>query len=137
MSSAVSPARLRLAELRGPERLWLLDQRYDRSVGAHEGPRAWKDLVDPPAGADGYPAPEPEFVAFDGRVVLLPVGRDHHPNLTRLRAVPSDDGRCVTLFLTDTTEGDDVHAGRLAFCEQAPDAGWFLCTVWHEWHPAR
>ncbi len=142
MSSAVSPARLRLAELRGPERVWLLEQRYDRSVGKHEGPFAWRDLVEPKA-PDGAEEPDdprpvtPEFLALDGRVVLLPVERDHHANLTRLRAVASEDGRCLTLFLTDSTDGDGVSSGRLAFCEQAPDGGWFLCTVWHEWHPAR
>lgn len=139
MSSAVSPARLHLADVRGPERVWLLQQRYDRSVGKHEGPFAWRDIVEPviPEGAGGDRPLTPEFLALDGRVVLLPVERDHHANLTRLRAVASDDGRCLTLFLTDSTQGDGASAGRMAFFEQAPEGGWFLCTVWHEWHPAR
>lgn len=142
MSSVVSPARLHLAELRGPERAWLLEQRYDLSVGKHEGPFAWRELVEPKVPDDAAtsvgprPVP-PEFLALDGRVVLLPVEGDHHANLTRLRAVADEEGRCLTLFLTDATDGDEASRGRLAFCEQAPEGGWFLCTVWHEWHPAR
>jgi len=34
---------------------------------------------------------EPDFLTIDGRDVLLPIGREQHPNVTILRAIVSDE----------------------------------------------
>ena len=57
--------------------------------------------------------------------------------LRRMRAILSDDSRCLTLFLRDLSAHEGPEAGRFAFCEQAPGASWYLCTVWHEWFATR
>jgi hypothetical protein len=145
MTTVVSPGTMHVAELPPAQHGWLLEQRYDRFVEKHEGPFGWGDLVDPkpyerPDGKGGREAVQPEaadFVRFDDYEVLLPVGRDHHAKLRRLRAVVGDDGRCLTLFLTDATSDPDPGAGRFAFCEKAPAGEWFVCTAWHEWYPPR
>lgn len=145
MTSTPHTGTLRVADLPANVRTWLLAQHYDHGVEKHEGPRAWRDLIEPaaydapdPAGGRRIVRPEPpEFVVFDGRNVLLPVGRDHHDHLARLRAVVSDDERCLTLFLNDTTWDTGPDAGRFAFCEQAPTRDWYLCSVWHAWHSPR
>ena len=130
MPTVVSPGTMRVADLPPGQRAWLRAQRYDRYLDQHEGPIAWGDLLAP----DPADRPEAaEFVRFDDHEVLLPVGRDHHAHLRRLRAVTGDDGRCLTLFLLDATADDAPGAGRFAFCEKAPAGGWYLCTVWHEW----
>lgn len=145
MTSTPHTGTLRVADLSASVRAWLLAQHFDEYVEKHEGPHDWRDLIEPesydapdPAGGRRTVQPEPsEFVVFDGRNVLLPVGRDHHEHLTRLRAVLSDDGRCLTLFLNDTKWGAGPDAGRIAFCELAPTSEWFLCTVWHAWYSPR
>lgn len=145
MSSMVGPGTLRVADLPAPSRAWLIEQRYDRLVEKHEGPFSWKDEIEPGTyevpERDGtrrtvHPPPA-EFVTFDGHHVLLPIGSDHHANLQRLRVVPSVDDACLTVFMTDSTDGEGPGMGRLAFCERSPDGRWYLCTVWHEWYPPR
>lgn len=145
MSTVVSPGTLRVADLPPLQREWLLQQRYDHFVEKHEGPFGWDDLIAPkpferPDGRGGREMFLPEaadFVRFDEHEVLLPIGRDHHPNLRRLRVVVGDQGRSLTLFLTDFTWDQGYSAGRLAFCEKAPAGEWFVCSVWHAWYAPR
>lgn len=147
MQETPRPARLRVADLSDTARAWLLAQRYDRFVEKHEGPFGWDWLIEP----EPYEVPDreavgkrrsvlppaAEFLSLDGRDVLLPEGEDHHPNVRLLRTVVGDDGRCLTLFLTDTTHDTGSGAGRFAFCERAPDGEWYVCRVWHEWYVPR
>ncbi len=99
--------------------------RYDRIIEKHEGPERWATVL------QHY---EPEFLTLAGRDVLLPVEREQHPNITVLRAIVSDDGAVLTLFLRDTTYGTDWYdSGFLAVCERFPGQEFFLATVYHEW----
>lgn len=134
MTTLLSPATLRVADLDEPVRAWLREQRYDQFVEKHEGPLSWGDLVH--ERSTGGPD-DPDFVSFDGHEVLLPVGRSRHEKLRRLRAIVSNDGGCLTLFLSDLSFHTGPGAGRFAFCEQAPSGHWYLCTIWHEWFPTR
>jgi len=142
MSILLSPATLHVADLDEPVRAWLIEQRYDHFVGKHEGPLSWRDRLQPGSSGDVLPhwevRPEaPDFVSVDGHDVLLPVDKVHHGQLRRVRAILSDDSRCLTLFLRDLSASEGPEAGRFAFCEQAPGASWYLCTVWHEWFATR
>jgi hypothetical protein len=100
--------------------------RWDRIIEKHEGPEDWESVL------RWY---EPEFLSIDDRPVLLPVERDHHPNITILRSIWSADGNVLTLFLKDTTHyGDDpFSAGFMAVCEKVAGEAFFLATVYHEW----
>lgn len=99
--------------------------RYDRIIEKHEGPERWSDVL-------GYY--DPDFLEIAGRHVLLPIGREHHPNVTVLRCVVGDGGAVLTLFLRDTTYGQEWYdSGFLALCEKVPGEGFFLATVYHEW----
>ena len=74
--------------------------RWDRIIEKHEGPESWESVL------QWY---NPEFMAIDGRWILLPVDRDRHINITILRTIWSADGNSLTLFLQDTTYGDDWY----------------------------
>jgi hypothetical protein len=116
---------MRLAEL-APE---VVDEirryRYDRIIEKHEGPERWESELE---------YGEPDFLELAGRQVLLPVDKEQHPNITLLRAVVSDDGTVLTLFLRDTTYGEQwFECGFLAVCERFPGQEFYLATVYHEW----
>jgi hypothetical protein len=113
--------------------------RWDRIIEKHEGPEDWKHQL-------GYrsqyieltEADDAEFLEIEGHFVLLPIERSRHPNLTILRTILSADGNSLTLFIKDTTYGNDMFdSGYLAVCEKvAPTVsteGFFLATVYHEW----
>jgi hypothetical protein len=68
--------------------------RYDRILEKHEGPERWESVL------EFY---DPEIIHIDGRNILLPVGREQHPNITVLRTIVSQDERTLTLFLKDTS----------------------------------
>ena len=77
---------------------------------------------------------EPEFLDVGGSSVLLPIDAERHPNVTTLRVIPSADGRVLTIFLRDTTYGQDwFDSGFIAVCEDLFDAGFYVATVYHEW----
>lgn len=104
-------------------------RRYDRIVGKHEGPESW--------GAE-FDYGDPELLELAGHHVLLPLNREHHPNISVLRCISGDDGRSLTLFLKDVTylerpEDAVFSAGFLAVCERFQDQGFYLTTVYHEW----
>ena len=116
---------MKLAELAPAVLEKIRRYRYDRILEKHEGPERWESVL------EYY---DPEFLELAGRAVLLPVSRDQHPNITLLRGIVSDDGTALTLFLRDTTYGQDWYdSGFLAFCEKLPGQEFFLATVYHEW----
>lgn len=85
--------------------------RFDRIVEKHESSESWESFL------RYY---DLEFLQFNGHNVLLPVDREHHPNITLLRCIDSADGQSLTLFLKDTTYSDDPFiAGFLAVCASA------------------
>lgn len=99
--------------------------RWDRIIEKHEGPETWKSVL-------RYS--EPEFLEIDGRWVLLPVERSHHPNITILRTIWSADGKSLTLFLKDTTYDDDpFFSGFVAVCDKVKNEDFFLAILYHEW----
>ncbi len=101
--------------------------RYDEFIEKHEGPEKWEWALD-------Y---DPEFLEVAGQPVLLPIPRKNLANITILRAIFGEQGRCLTLFLKDTTHLLDpkfpMFAGRIALCEKMPGQEFFLTLVYHEW----
>lgn len=101
-----------------------LDQRIER----HEGPFSWEDKL------NYY---DLEFVDVNAKVVLLPLDRKHHPNLTVLRTIESADGKSLILFLQDTTYASGfglLDTGFLALCDKAPGAEFYIAIFYHEWY---
>ena len=99
--------------------------RFDRIYEKHEGPWKWSYWLEDD---------EVEFIQMSEYDVLLPIHRDHYPNITPLRLIPSADAGTLTIFFKDTTFGhDSFDAGFLAICEKMPGANFFVATVYHEW----
>ena len=103
--------------------------RWNRIIEKHEGPARWESTL-------RYA--EPDFMTIGGRDVLLPIGREQHPNVTFVRAIVSDDGQVLTLFLKDTTyvtsqEYEMFEAGYLAICDRFPGEDFYVAVVYHEW----
>ncbi|BAZ31008.1 hypothetical protein NIES4074_34780 [Cylindrospermum sp. NIES-4074] len=107
--------------------------RWDRIIEKHEGPASWESVL-------RYA--EPEFIEVEGKSVLLPVDKSHHPNISILRSIWSADDKSLTLFLSDTTFDDDpFFSGFMAVCDRvsadlsvpAPDQKFFLAILYHEW----
>lgn len=99
--------------------------RWDRIIEKHEGPEDWESVL-------RYD--EPEFLEIEGRWVLLPVDRSHHPNITFLRTIWSADGSSLTLFLKDTTfYDDDFFSGFVAVGDKVKGEDFFLVVLYHEW----
>lgn len=116
---------MRLAELPPAVLEQIRRCRYDRIIEKHEGPERWESVL------EYY---EPEFLTLAGREVLLPVGPESRPNISVLRAIVSGDDAVLTLFLRDTTYGEEWHdCGFLAICEKFPGQEFYLATVYHEW----
>jgi hypothetical protein len=65
--------------------------RWNRIIEKREGPEDWESVL------RWY---EPEFLPIDDRPVLLPVERDHHPNITILRSIWSADGNVLARSTT-------------------------------------
>ena len=115
---------MRLADLSPKRRARLEHVRYDRIVEKHEGSEQWSGIL-------RYA--QPEFLDVDGHAVLLPIDAEHHPNVTIVRAIPSADGRVLTVFLRDTTYGHEwFDSGFMAVCEDLFAAGFYVTTVYHE-----
>ncbi len=141
---------LRVLDLPDETLAKLKTYRYDRILEKHEGPDDWSWclrrlderpswLPDPLPGTEDDYKPDPaEFLRIEGRDVLLPIGRSHHPNVTILRTIVGDDGKSLTIFLKDTTyveKADDefFSAGFLAVCDRVPGESFYIAHVYHEW----
>lgn len=99
--------------------------RWDRIIEKHEGPERWDSV---------FRWADPEFMDIEGRLVLLPIERDRHSNITILRAIWSADGNALTLFLRDTTYGDDWDvSGYMAVCDRMANQEFYVATLYHEW----
>ena len=125
----------------------LKDKRYDRIVEKHEGPETW-DWQLPPSEArvqemksmyqgSGYDFSEDshaEFLQIAGVDVLLPIGSDHHENVTILHHFFSEDRQKIVLYIKDTTYDDDMFsAGFVAICDKYPTEPFYIATFYHEW----
>jgi hypothetical protein len=120
---------MRVAELRPEVIAKIKARRYDRIVEKHEGPEHWESF---------FRYGEPEFLQTGGFDVLLPVDRDHHPKISILRVLVSEDRLALTIFLKDTTFVTDPQheafmAGFLAVCERMPGEQFYIASVYHEW----
>ncbi len=104
------------------------DRRWDRIIEKHEGPEGWDFILS---------HSDPEFLMIADRPVLLPINRNHHPNVTILRSIVSCDSSSLTVFLKDTTyctgPGEDFYAGFMAVCDRVPGEGFFIAILYHEW----
>ncbi len=98
--------------------------RWDRIIEKHEGPWTWDYLLE---------SKTVEFLQMDGYEVLLPIDKEHHPNMSILRCIVSEDQHSLTIFLKDTTHDTGIFAGFLAICDKVPGEEWFIAIVYHEW----
>ena len=73
---------MRLEEVAPEDIKRVAKYRWDRIVEKHEGPWEWDYLLD---------ANLVEFINVNGFEVLLPVDKEHHPNITIIRCVVSAD----------------------------------------------
>lgn len=115
---------MRLADLSPDVRARAREMRWDRIIEKHEGPETWSYSID-----DG----DVEFMSIGGYDVLLPVGKEFHPNITILRLIVSEDHNSLTIFLKDTTYETGMFAGFLAVCDRFPGEDWYIAIVYHEW----
>ncbi|MBA3871133.1 MAG: hypothetical protein H0X30_18470 [Anaerolineae bacterium] len=118
---------MKLADL-SPETLEKIKNiEYDRNIDKHDGPYDWAWSIEDNSV---------EFINMDGFEVLLPIEKNHYPNIKTLRVIPSADGRMLTIFFTDSTKAfafEDAGLGFLAICEKIPHENFFVATVYHEW----
>ncbi len=103
--------------------------RWDRIIEKHEGPETWSSVLK---------YHDPEFIVIDGYNVLLPVGREHHPNITILRFVVADNRETLIIFLKDTTFVENpkyelFEAGFVAICDRLLNEDFFIAILYHEW----
>ena len=97
---------------------------YDRIIEKHEGPERWDYLLEDHLV---------EFINVNGYDVLLPVYKEHHPNISILRCIVSDDKQSLTIFLKDTTYETGIFAGYVAVCDKIPGEEWYIAILYHEW----
>jgi hypothetical protein len=137
---------MKLADLSEATRQKIAKVRWDRIVGRHESPWDWHCLVDDESEPfifanrpDYSPFTRnlddvPEFLTIDERPVLLPIPRKYHSNIEIGRTIWSADGNSVTIFLTDTTFGNDwSDMGFLAVCDKVAEEDFWLTILYHEW----
>jgi hypothetical protein len=125
----------------------LKDKRYDRIVEKHEGPAKW-DWQLPPSeeriqelkkryqeiGYDFSEDVHAEFMQIAGVEVLLPIGADHHENVTILHHFFSEDRQKIVLYIKDTTHDEGMFgAGFVAICDKYPTESFYIATMYHEW----
>ncbi len=120
---------LKIADLTAEVLATIKTRRYDRMVEKHEGPESWESF---------FRYGDPEFLQVQGFDVLLPVEKEHHPNITILRVLVAEQRSALTIFLKDTTfleePGDEWFvAGFLAVCERMPGENFYIASVFHEW----
>ena len=115
---------MKLADLRAETIEKIKTYRFDRMVEKHEGPEDWEAF---------FRYYNLEFLQLNGHDVLLPLDREHHPNIGLIRCIESTDGQSLTIFLKDITYGDDpFSAGFLAVCDRLPGENFFMALVYHE-----
>jgi hypothetical protein len=116
---------MKLSDLDADSLAAIKSVRWDRIIEKHEGPEDWASVLE---------WHDPEFMMIEGRAVLLPVERSHHDNITILRTIWSADGNSLTLFLKDTTYGDDWFvSGYMAVCDRISSQDFYLAILYHEW----
>lgn len=99
--------------------------RWDRIIEKHEGPEDWGAVL-------RYS--DPEFIMIEGQAVLLPIDQSHHPNLTILRTIWSENKSSLTLFLKDTTYEDDWSmSGFMSVCDKKISQEFYIAILYHEW----
>ena len=103
--------------------------KWDGIIEKHEGPFDYGEFSR---------FTDPEFMIINGFNVLLPVGREHHPNITVLRCIESADQNTLTIFLKDTTyvkspSREFLDAGYVAVCDKFPNEDFYIAIVYHEW----
>lgn len=120
--------------------------RYDRIVEKHEGPfdYKWQFVRNNPSlveSIERYKAIgsdlehyDAEFLELNGRFILLPVGSNHHPNITILHHFFSQDEEKLVIYLKDTTYYDEAYyCGFVAICDRFPEEEFYIATLYHEW----
>jgi len=120
---------MRLADLSTEARERIEATRFDWLVEKHEGPERWDVVLE---------HRDVDFLEVEGRPVLLPVDRKHHPNITILRCLVAEDDEVLTLFFKDTTHVSDpdmetFRAGFVAVCERIPEVDVYVAILYHEW----
>jgi hypothetical protein len=126
----------------------LKNKRYDRIVEKHEGPESWDWQL--PYDAERIEAlksmyknsdiedsvsDHADFIQIDNVDVLLPVGSDHHPNITILHHFFSENRQKIVLYIKDTTYDDGIWgAGFIAICDKYPYESFYVATLYHEWY---
>ncbi len=120
----LAPAKTSVADLDRDTLEKISESRYDFFVEKHEGPLAWRWLIEERAV---------EFVSIRGMDVLLPVEKEHHGNMEVLRLIISEDRSSLTVFFTDATYDKGRSAGRVAVCDRAPGREWYVAVLYHEW----
>jgi hypothetical protein len=120
---------MRLADLPPATHARIKARRWDRIIEKHEGPEPWESTL-------RYN--DVDFLEIGGHLVLLPIDRAHHANITILRCLTATAQGALTIFLKDTTYVSDpaaerFAAGFVAVCERLPGEEFFLATLYHEW----
>ena len=95
-------------------------RQYDQIINKHEGPETWGSLIN-------Y-----EFVTCNHYEVLLPINKEHHPNITIRRVIVGEDHQSLTIFLEDTTYDEGIFAGRVAVCNKFEGEPFFVAILYHE-----
>jgi hypothetical protein len=139
-------ALMKVADLSELTRQKIAKVRWDSIIEKHEGPFDWEYVFDddpeplifenrPDLGVTTRQQEDnPEFLVIDNRPVLLPIPLKHHPNIEIVRTIWSTDGNSVTIFLTDTTYGNDwSDIGYLAVCDKVAGEEFWLAILYHEW----
>lgn len=120
---------MKFADLSTAARERIAAARFDWLVEKHEGPEHWGRVLE---------HRDVELLDIGGRQVLLPVDREHHPNITVLRCLVAEGDGALTLFLKDTThvsepDMETFRAGFVAVCERISEASVYVATLYHEW----
>ncbi len=123
-------------------------KRYDRIVEKHEGPASWdwqlpddeepievmKNSLQHLPGFDDSETHYAEFMPIGGVDVLLPVGSNHHQNMTILHYFFSENRQKIVLYIKDTTYDDGIFgAGFVAICDKYLNESFYIATFYHEW----
>lgn len=137
---------MKIVDLSALTRQKIAKVKWDRIIEKHEGPFDWEYTLDDdpePLIFENRPdlrvtprqaEDNPEFLIIDSRPVLLPIPLKHHLNIEIVRTIWSTDGNSVTIFLTDTTYGNDwSDIGYLAVCDKVAGEEFWLAILYHEW----
>ncbi|HLL70802.1 MAG TPA: hypothetical protein VK363_05180 [Pyrinomonadaceae bacterium] len=93
---------------------------YDQLINKHEGPETWGILED-------Y-----EFLKIGDFDVLLPIEKQHHPNIAFVKIIFSENKETLTLFFRDTTYKTGLFSERVAVCIKFEDENFLIAVLYHE-----